>query len=88
MLRKATTEEKQAYSGLYPLSHIATLDGVTLNVEGLGGHWSKGDPQYEVMAPDGFHFKYDYTHSLLCDNLADVRGRLKGAELEPCGDEC
>ena len=87
-LVKATDAERRAYKGIYPLSHFVTVDGQRLPVEYLGGAWSKEDPQYEVMAPVGHHFKYDETHSLLCLNLADVRERTTGAVLEACGEAC
>jgi hypothetical protein len=88
--RKATPAEVAAYAltgPCYPLSHFVTLNGQELAVEDCGG-WHKDDPKYEVMAPDGFHFRYDEVHTLLCDNLRDVVERVTGAELTPCSDDC
>jgi hypothetical protein len=91
--RKATPAEIAAYAAqkprpLYPLRYFVTLGDRELAVEYLGHEWSKEDPQYEVMAPRGFYFGDDGTHTLLAQTLAEVRERVWGGKLEPCHAEC
>lgn len=89
---EATPADKASYNAgghVYPLYGYATLpSGRVLVIEDLRGSWSPPDPIYEVMAPVGFHFKDDLCHSALCHSLADVRDRLRYAELEMCDKEC
>lgn len=88
---KATTQEKEAYSGLYPLSHWVTVSGQRCPVEFLNEH---NGPKYEVMAPNGFHFVEGcYSncagslHSMLAYSLADAKERCMGTELKECYDD-
>ena len=75
-LRKATQAEKQVYANsghkVYPLYGYVTLDGVWCAVEDLRGVGGKDEPKYEVMAPEGFHFRYAETHSILCLKREEV----------------
>jgi hypothetical protein len=87
MIRKATEEERMGYEGQYPLYGYVKHGGLQLVIEDLRC-WPKQDPQYEVMAPDGFHFSTDRLHSLLCIDMKDIRDRLNGEELESCTEEC
>jgi hypothetical protein len=96
--RKATALEIEEYrlnpyghtKTLYPLSHWVKVDGVECAVEYLGSYWDKGDPNYEIMAPTGFHFGegYDALHSLLCDSLDDVRKRASFCTIVSCTEDC
>jgi hypothetical protein len=89
--RKATPAEKAEYGTrdtLYQLSHWVKVDGVECAVEYLGGYWDKGDPNYEIILPDGFHAKSDPLHTLLCHGLKDVAERAAETELDPCIEEC
>lgn len=92
MLRKATEQEKADYWGpgpshpvykLYGWVTMRTEDGqkITCPVEDLRGAWSKEEPQYEIMMPDGY--TAEDCHSLLCYNLQDLRGRAT-ITLEKC----
>lgn len=96
-LRKASPLQKAHYQQskpVYPLGYVAlnVLDTTggkhALAVEDLRGSWSPPDPVWEVRAPEGFHFRFDMTHSLLCSDLRDVKHRLDGAELERCIRDC
>jgi len=48
---------------------------------------SDGDPKYEVIAPDGYHFS-EQVHSLLCFSRQDVLDRVAWNDLEPCTEKC
>lgn len=89
-IRKATTAEKAAYqpTAIYPLYGFIKIDGLPCPIEDLRGSWSKPDPIYEVMAPTGYHFDADETHTLLCVDLQDVRVRCGMNNLERCGENC
>lgn len=85
----ATQEQRDAYndgSHVYPLHGYVKVGGVECAVERCSG--GKDDPQYEVMAPEGFHFDADETHTLLCFNVKDVDERTRMNLLEPCGPHC
>jgi hypothetical protein len=81
-IRKATDEEKGNYHGRYPLFGFIKCSGKECAVEDLRGSWSRPDPTYEVMAPKGFIFVPDGVHTLLADDLADVRSRVGANSLE------
>lgn len=88
--RKATPAEIATYQAtgpVYPLAYWVTVDGQTCPVEKLH-NFGGNDPAYEIILPAGFHSLYDDTHTLLCDNLADVRDRAGGTVLTPCGSHC
>lgn len=89
---KATDAERAAYaatSPVYPQWGWVLKNGARFVVEDLRGSWSKGDPVFEIIAPDGHIFMSDCCHTLLCDNLADVRDRMSYATAERCDcDEC
>lgn len=85
----ATQTERDAYndgSHVYPLHGFVKVGGVECAVERCGTN--SDDPQYEVMAPEGFHFDADETHTLLCFTLKDLDERTKMNRLEPCHDNC
>lgn len=87
---KATKEQKAEYqkgNPCYPLYGYITLDGVKCVIEDLRC-WSKDDPQYEVMAPDGHIFFPEHLHSLLCMTLEDIKGRTGGETIVPCKRPC
>ncbi len=89
--RRATAEEKAAYAAqkpapLYPLTHWVMAGGHLCPVEGL--FEGDGDPNYEIIFPDGMHDEGYGTHSFLCYDLADVRDRASYASFVPCTDEC
>ena len=86
--RMATIDERAAYDGVYPLGHIIELrsnEHPMLYVENLPV--SDGDPKYEVMAPDGYHFS-EQVHSLLCFSRQDVFDRVAWNDLEKCNESC
>ena len=71
----------------HPLEYVAETDtALDIMIEGL--HEGPGEPQYEAMAPDGFHFDGDMVHSLICFSLKDVRERLTANDLEKCNATC
>lgn len=91
--RKATTAETATYATtrtvdgghpLYPLCGFVMLDGRECPVEFLGRSWCKEDPQYEVLAPVGYHFKHEGIHSMLGESLRDIRDRVFGEALAAC----
>ncbi len=85
---KATPEQKSAYAAtkpVYPLYGFVTVDGRKCAVESLVGD---PDLKYEVMAPEGYRFAGEETHTLLCIDMADLRGRLAGATFAKCDDTC
>lgn len=90
-IRKATDAEREAYwatKPVYPLFGFIEEQGHTLAIEDLRGCWDKGDPIYEVISPDGFHFGMpDMLHTMLCYNQKDVVDRVHGANIEPCTPE-
>ncbi len=93
-IRKATDTEKKSYVGLYRLYGFTSCDGRVCPVEDLRGA-PAGDPQFEVMAPEGMHFCECFEtddcdgnlHSLLCVDLSDVRLRVECFSLHPCRAE-
>lgn len=90
--RKATPEERATYRAqlprpVYPLAGFVIVAGVSCAVEDLG-EWERGNPQYEIIAPAGQHFDIGETvHTLLCDNVKDVRDRAASAGLASCSCE-
>lgn len=89
--RKATIEEKRKYREqkprpVYPLAGFLKVGGVELIVEDLR-EWPIDNPQYEILAPKGKHFLPDVLHSLLCDNLRDVRERIAFVDIADCDCE-
>jgi len=86
--RRATIDERAAYDGVYPLGYVIETRDVkhpVLYVEHLP--ISDGDPEYEVIAPDGYHFS-EQVHSLLCFSRQDVLDRVAWNDLEPCTEKC
>jgi hypothetical protein len=89
--RRATQEEKVAYLAtpprkVYPLWGWVKIEGHRCPIE--FPNEGEGNPKYEIMAPEGFHFMYDETHSLLCYDMKDVVARSSGAVLTPCNEHC
>jgi hypothetical protein len=85
----ATQEQKDAYndgSHVYPLHGYVKVDGRECEVERCGN--DKDNPQYEVMAPAGFHFDPDFTHTLLCFTVKDLDERTRMNSLEACTEAC
>jgi|SRR5277367_3888848 len=91
--RKATEAEQHAWgtepmpdhpnlkANLYELRGFITCNGMELAVE------KTGDGAFEVHAPPERHFA-EGLHTLLCDDMPDLRERLRSYDLEPCGEEC
>jgi hypothetical protein len=91
-ITKATPEEKALYAQrnpVYPLyGFVINKEGLALVIEDLRS-WPKGDPQYEVMAPDGMSFDLVDAHSLLCTDLKDLRNRVAIYPVGTCTcDQC
>lgn len=91
-ISKATPEEKALYAQtrpVYPLyGYVTNAEGIALAIEDLRC-WPKDDPQYEVMAPEGMRFDLVYTHSLLCDDLKDLKNRVSCYPVVACTcDDC
>lgn len=83
--RRATVLEKQQYDArqpVYPLWGFIKVDGQECPIEYTGE--GPGNPNYEVMAPDGRHFVDGPLHSMLCADLKDLRERVSHAQLESC----
>jgi hypothetical protein len=95
MIFKATKAQQESYAQqqpkpLYPLWGYAVVEvtkGLKKNCPVEFLNEGKDNPNYEIMAPDGYKFT-EGVHSLLCVNLADVRDRLKYNGLEACADDC
>jgi hypothetical protein len=88
---RANPNEQRAYSEivptpLYPLYGFVKVSGKLCYVEYLGE--GPGNPNYEVMAPRGFHFDGERVHTLLCGDLKDLDDRTSMYNLEPCTEEC
>ena len=87
--RRANSAEQKAYSEivptpLYPLYGFVKVEGQLCYVEYLGE--GPREPNYEVLAPNGFHFD-GLLHTLLCVDLKDLDVRTSYG-LEPCTEEC
>jgi hypothetical protein len=81
---RASAAEKAAYKGVYPLHGFVTLGGQLCPVEDLRSG-DKDEPQWEVMAPEGFHFyDGDTLHSQLGLTQKDLLERLRSTVLKPC----
>lgn len=88
VITPATAAEKADYLAkkpVYPLLGWVTVSGHRCAVENLS-EWEKPDPQFEVMAPAGFHFDGDL-HTLLAHSRSDLRERIACHELHPCDCE-
>lgn len=92
MYRKATAEEREGYQGIYPLHGrvIRKPSFDVIDIEDLRGSWENGDPQWEVLAPYGFHFGGEFSgmHTVLCESLAEAKDIAKHEPLTPCTDKC
>jgi hypothetical protein len=89
--RRANPNEQKAYyeivpKPLYPLYGFVKVGGHLCYVEYLGE--GSGNPNYEVMAPNGSHFAPDRIHTLLCETLADLDDATSGITIEPCTEDC
>jgi hypothetical protein len=88
--RLATQDERATYYGVYPLHAIITnaknAPGLTFCVEDLRC-WGSGDPQWELMAPDGYHFDGHGTHSVLEHTIKDIKDQARYASFEACSKE-
>lgn len=87
---KATEDEKRTYRATkptYPLYGFVEISGQRCEIEDLRS-WAKGNPQYEVMAPDGYIHEPESLHTLLCFDYADIRGRIGTLERCSCQDQC
>lgn len=86
--RTPTPDELRNYQSEcgYPLRGFVNVSGRDCAVETLG---RDDGPRYELIAPDGFHFRdgFDRLHTLLCVDMREVRS-ARGFELELCGTEC
>jgi hypothetical protein len=93
----ATNAQKEDYNSrkpVYPLYGYIECDvenriprpKMTCPIEYVGD--ATNSIKYEVMAPRGYHFSPDYTHTLLCSDLKDVRDRVNSSQLQPCGPDC
>jgi hypothetical protein len=86
--RKATETEKQAWEDgklkkiLCPLRGFIIFNTLELAVEKASGGFLK------VHAPDGQHFSPDLLHTMLCDDMDDLRDWLSHSDLEVCSEEC
>jgi len=76
-LTKATHQQQLEYNGLYPLAYIAKAGGVDFAVERLpdGGFF---EPKYEAVFPKGFVLAEDNLHTVLANNLKDLREIIGG----------
>ena len=85
-LIKATHQQQREYKGLYPLAYTAKAGGVEFTVERLPdcGFY---DPKYEAVFPKGFVLAEDNLHTVLANNLKDLREIIGGKNpFIPC--EC
>jgi len=85
-LTKATHQQQLEYNGLYPLAYIAKAGGVEFMIERLpdGGFF---EPKYEAVFPKGFVLAEDNLHTVLANNLKDLREIIGGKNpFIPC--EC
>jgi len=88
--RLATEAERRQYKddgGVYPLhALIHRDDGHTLRIEDLRC-WSRGDPQWEVRPPRGYHFYLEGTHAMLEFTIRDCK-YYANSPLAKCDDAC
>ena len=83
-IRRATQQEVSSYEGLYPLYGTVQVSGHTVYIEHL-----PGDPDFEIMIPNGFIHKPDCLHSLICVDMEDLQDRLNLLDIQPCRcEEC
>lgn len=75
--RKATHDEIYAHKvagGVYPLhAIIQNKSGQEIKLEDLRCSWSRPDPQWEILAPAGYHFSLSMTHSMLSQTIAEAK---------------
>jgi hypothetical protein len=83
-IRRATAEEQTAYQGISQLHGWIKVSGQICAVEYLGE--GKYEPNWEVVAPSGFHFVSERTHTILGTTQRDMLDRVLG--LEPCDEHC
>lgn len=69
-MRPADDRQKRAYRGVYPLAGFITVNYKLTCVEFVGDVSNR--IKYEVIAPDGYHFDTDGTHTILCANIGEV----------------
>lgn len=88
-MTEATQEQIDTYndgSHVYELCGFVRVSGKECPVERCGH--DRDNPQFEVMAPQGFHFDADETHTLLCFSKADIHERTRMNDLIPCHAGC
>lgn len=96
-IRRASFDEKLAYAntakfpvnGLYGIVDVGSVDGFVRPciVENLPMN-NVTDPRYEVLAPDGYHFTAEGSHTLVCFDSKDIIERLSTNKLEACDMGC
>jgi hypothetical protein len=88
IILNATKDQKEDYSGVYPLRGFVELDGQTCILEDLRGYGSPSDPKWEVVAPNGYHFFPEDTHTVLGFSQADLFERISGTDVLKCDCDC
>lgn len=79
-ISKASPDQKASYKGITPLYGFARIDGQRCIVEYLGE--GRDNPNYEVLAPDGFRFTPEGTTTLIGFTLSDLIERIEMNSLE------
>lgn len=69
-IQKATLDEKRQYDGIHPLYGYLEIGSHRCPVEYLGE--GKDNPNYELLAPSGYQFIVNGTHTLLGFTLRDL----------------
>ncbi len=94
-LRTASAEEKAAYKTtkpVYPLYGFVTVSNgqhlVWCPVEDLRAYAGSDEPKYEIMAPAGFHFSDEGTHSVLCRTRREIFLQASTNGLARCTARC
>lgn len=88
----ATAKERAEYAAqipppVYPLHGWVHYQGLRLPLEDLRGYWTRPDPVWEVIAPEGVIFHPDFTHSLLGQSQADILDRVNSCSVVRCSCE-
>ena len=85
---KPTEEQALKYDGIYPIHGYVKLDGVECVLEDLRRFATDFDPRWEMVAPEGYHFFPEGTHTVLGFSQKDLFDRLAGTSVNKCEKGC
>lgn len=88
MVMIASTSQKEAYTGRFPLYGTVVIDSKRCNVEDMRGFETGHDnPNFQVVAPEGYCFYDTYTRATAVWSINEIGRLARNAKLESIYDD-